>query len=110
MGYSILYLAYIWEKGGYDIKNTAHTILRRLYAKEDKSVTKTCLRCNAYFDGDVCEICYDPTANYVEEIEEYKGYKILKYKTDTGYRVDFGTKRSKMVMTVEDAQKLIDCR
>jgi hypothetical protein len=71
---------------------------------------KTCLRCNAYFDGDVCEICYDPSANYVEEIEVYKGYKILKYKSENGYRVDFGTKRSKLVGEVDGARKLVDLR
>lgn len=71
-------------------------------------MTKTCLRCNAYFDGDVCDICYDPTANYVEEIEVYKNYKIKKYSSETGYRVDFGAKRSKLVITVEEARELVD--
>ncbi|MNW50826.1 hypothetical protein D3C74_282890 [compost metagenome] len=71
---------------------------------------KTCLPCNAFFYENICEHCLDPDADYVEVIEKYKGFKINKYSYDEGYRVDFGTKRSKMVLTVEDARKLIDFR
>jgi hypothetical protein len=42
------------------------------------------------------------------EIEEYKGYSILQYETEEGYRVDFGTKRSIELPTVEAARQLID--
>ena len=41
-------------------------------------------------------------------IEWYKGYSILQYVSENGYRVDFGTKRSKLVETIEEARKLID--
>lgn len=43
-----------------------------------------------------------------EEIENYKGYSILQYEDENGYRVDFGTKRSKLLATIEEARKLID--
>jgi len=43
-----------------------------------------------------------------KDIENYKGYPILQYEEESGYRVDFGTKRSKLVETVEEAKKLID--
>lgn len=42
------------------------------------------------------------------EIEEYKGYFILQYEIEDGYRVDFGTKRSTELATVEAARQLID--
>ena len=71
---------------------------------------KTCLPCNAFFDGDICEICFNPAATYMEVVAAYKGYEIKKYSNESGYRVDFGTKRSKMVPTVEDAQRLIEYR
>ena len=73
-------------------------------------MTKTCLPCNAYFYEDICEHCSDPAADYVEVIEKYKGCEIKKYSFDAGYRVDFGAKRSKLMLTVEDARKLIDFR
>lgn len=41
-------------------------------------------------------------------IENYKGYLILQYDTENGYRVDFGTMRSKLVETIEEAKELID--
>lgn len=71
-------------------------------------MARTCLSCNAVFYGEVCEICCEPEADFVEEIEEYKGYKIKKYSSEIGYRVDFGTKRSKLVITVEEARELVD--
>lgn len=71
-------------------------------------MTKTCLRCNAVFDGPVCDICGDPESDYYEVIEEYKGYSIQKYKAEDGYRVDFGTKRSKLVKTTKEAKELVD--
>jgi hypothetical protein len=73
-------------------------------------VPKTCLPCNAFFDGDICEVCFNPAATYVEVVAKYKGKEIQKYSNESGYRVDFGTKRSKMVLTVEDARELIDFR
>jgi len=43
-----------------------------------------------------------------KEIENYKNYLILQYYGENGYRVDFGTKRSKLVDTVEEARQLVD--
>ncbi|MNP25555.1 hypothetical protein D3C76_1183690 [compost metagenome] len=43
-----------------------------------------------------------------EDIKEYKGYWIFRYESEEGYRVDFGTKRSKQVVTTEEARQLID--
>ncbi|WP_246096436.1 hypothetical protein [Paenibacillus sinopodophylli] len=71
---------------------------------------KSCLPCNAYFDGEICERCFDPVADYVEVIEVYKGKEIKKYSYDTGFRVDFGAKRSKMVTSIQEARELIDYR
>ena len=45
-----------------------------------------------------------------KDIENYKGYLILQYEEESGYRVDFGTKRSKLVETVEEARELVDFR
>ena len=42
------------------------------------------------------------------EVDNYKGYLILQYNGENGYRVDFGTKRSKLVQTLEEARDLID--
>ncbi|ALS09889.1 hypothetical protein ABE82_26075 (plasmid) [Paenibacillus peoriae] len=71
---------------------------------------KTCLPCNEFFDGDICGHCLNPDADYVEVVEKYKGFEIKKYSYDAGYRVDFGTKRSKMVLTVDEARELVDFR
>jgi hypothetical protein len=43
-----------------------------------------------------------------KDIEEYKGYSIIQYEHESGYRVDFGTMRSKLVDTIEEARGLID--
>lgn len=43
-----------------------------------------------------------------EEVGIYKGYVIIQYGDEEGYRVDFGTKRSKIVNTLEEAHQLID--
>ena len=43
-------------------------------------------------------------------IEIYKGYSILQYDTENGYRVDFGTKRTKLVQTIKEAKELVDFR
>ncbi|BFH11002.1 hypothetical protein J6TS7_57860 [Paenibacillus dendritiformis] len=43
-----------------------------------------------------------------KDIEKYKGYLILQYESEEGYRVDFGTKRSKIVATIEEARQLVD--
>lgn len=43
-----------------------------------------------------------------KDIEEYKGYMILQYDSEPGYRVDFGTMRSELVDTIEEARGLID--
>ncbi|MBB6731913.1 hypothetical protein [Cohnella zeiphila] len=43
-----------------------------------------------------------------EEIETYKEHLILQYESESGYRVDFGTLRSKEVATVEEARELVD--
>ncbi|MDH6372778.1 hypothetical protein M2444_004607 [Paenibacillus sp. PastF-3] len=43
-----------------------------------------------------------------KEIETYKEIQILQYDTEDGYRADFGTKRSKLVPTVQDVRELID--
>lgn len=77
-------------------------------AWKDEQKSKRCLPCNSIFYESICEHCLNPEAEYVEEIEEYKGYEILKYSKDDGYRVDFGTMRSKEVLNVEEARKLID--
>ncbi len=45
-----------------------------------------------------------------EEIETYRGYLILQYAGEDGYRADFGAKRTKLVATVEEARKLVDSR
>ncbi|KZE78141.1 hypothetical protein AV654_19390 [Paenibacillus elgii] len=71
-------------------------------------MTKKCIGCNAVFYGDVCDICYDAAGEVVEEIEDYRGYPILKYSFEEGFRVDFGTKRSKIVATIEEAKQLVD--
>ncbi|MEK3675495.1 hypothetical protein [Paenibacillus sp. FSL R10-2771] len=42
------------------------------------------------------------------EIEEHKGYSILQYEMEDGYRLDFGTKRSIELPTVEAAWELMD--
>ncbi|WP_342414477.1 hypothetical protein NST83_12705 [Paenibacillus sp. FSL R10-2782] len=42
------------------------------------------------------------------KIEEHKGYSILQYGMEDGYRVDFGTKRSIELPTVDAAKQLID--
>ena len=41
-------------------------------------------------------------------IETYKEHSILQYDSEDGYRVDFGTKRSKEVKDLNEARKLID--
>jgi len=43
-------------------------------------------------------------------IEKYKDYLILQYDNENGYRVDFGTKRTKLVDTIDEARKLVDSR
>jgi len=43
-----------------------------------------------------------------KEVENYKGYLILQYDKENGYRVDFGTMRSKLVETVDEAKQLVD--
>ncbi|WP_185923394.1 hypothetical protein [Brevibacillus brevis] len=43
-----------------------------------------------------------------KDIETYRGYLILQYDGEEGYRVDFGTMRSKLVETVEEARHLVD--
>lgn len=43
-----------------------------------------------------------------KDIEEYKGYSIISYESESGYRVDLGTMRSKQVDTIEQARELID--
>jgi len=73
-------------------------------------MAKTCLRCNAEFYSDVCDICNDASERSVEKIENYRGYPILKYSDEDGLRVDFGTIRSKLVGELDDARKLIDFR
>ncbi|MGK5511765.1 hypothetical protein [Brevibacillus formosus] len=45
-----------------------------------------------------------------KDIEKYRGYVILQYATEDGFRVDFGTMRSKLVDTVEEARQLVDYR
>ena len=34
----------------------------------------------------------------------------MQYDAENGYRVDFGTKRTKLVETVEEAKELVDFR
>jgi len=34
----------------------------------------------------------------------------LQYDTENGYRVDFGTKRTKLVQTIKEAKELVDFR
>lgn len=41
-------------------------------------------------------------------IELYKGYVILQYAGEEGYRIDFGTMRSKRVDSIAEARELID--
>lgn len=43
-----------------------------------------------------------------KDIETYRERVILQYESEDGYRVDFGTMRSKLVATVEEARQLID--
>ncbi|WP_199615503.1 hypothetical protein [Paenibacillus alkalitolerans] len=43
-----------------------------------------------------------------KDIEEYRGYWILQYESEDGLRVDFGTIRSKLVATIEEARQLVD--
>jgi hypothetical protein len=43
-----------------------------------------------------------------KDIEKYRGYLILQYESEDGFRVDFGTKRTKLVPTVEEARDLVD--
>ncbi len=43
-----------------------------------------------------------------KEIETYKKIRILQYESENGYRADLGTKRTKLVDTVEEARELID--
>lgn len=66
-----------------------------------------CHSCGSTFDdrNEYCPLCNLPVRN---NIEEYKGYWILRYGTEDGFRVDFGTMRSKLVATVEEARALID--
>lgn len=45
--------------------------------------------------------------NY-KEIEKYRDIPILQYESEEGYRIDLGTKRSKLVGTMEEAKELID--
>lgn len=42
------------------------------------------------------------------EIETYKCIRILQYESEDGFRADLGTKRTKLVPTVQDARELID--
>lgn len=71
---------------------------------------KTCIPCNAVFEGDICKVCYNSAAVYYEIVGEYKGKNIMKFSYESGYRVDFGTVRSKMVPTIEEAQRIVDYR
>ncbi|NOU81546.1 hypothetical protein GC101_22035 [Paenibacillus sp. LMG 31459] len=41
-------------------------------------------------------------------VETYKDHPVLKYPGEDGYRIDFGTKRSKLVDTIEAARALLD--
>jgi len=43
-----------------------------------------------------------------KDIETYRDIRILQYDGEDGYRADLGTKRTKLVPTVQDARKLID--
>lgn len=43
-----------------------------------------------------------------KKIETYRNIPILKYESEDGYRADLGTKRTKLVPTVQDARELID--
>lgn len=43
-----------------------------------------------------------------EKEEPYRGIPIWKMLSEDGYRVDFGTMRSKLVNTVDEAKELID--
>ena len=43
-----------------------------------------------------------------KDIENYRGYLIVRYKSEDGFRIDFGAKRSKLVRTIEEARRLID--
>lgn len=67
----------------------------------------TCFYCGTRLDDrdEKCSRCGLPTR---KEVEMYNGYPILKYGTEEGYRVDFGTIRSKMVNTLQEARDLID--
>jgi hypothetical protein len=41
-------------------------------------------------------------------IETYRKIPILQYESENGYRADLGTKRTKLVSTVQEARELID--
>lgn len=43
-----------------------------------------------------------------KDIEKYKDIWILRYESEEGYRVDLGTKRTKLVASIEEARELID--
>lgn len=43
-----------------------------------------------------------------KEIETYKNIQILQYESEEGYRADLGTKRTKLVSTIQEARELID--
>ncbi|BFH11005.1 hypothetical protein J6TS7_57830 [Paenibacillus dendritiformis] len=66
-----------------------------------------CHSCGSTFDSliECCPHCNLPVRH---DVEKYKGYWILKNGTEDGYRVDFGTKRSKLVETIEEARGLVD--
>lgn len=46
-------------------------------------------------------------ADYVE-VAEHMGRRILQFESEEGYRVDFGTMRSKLVPNLYEAKRLID--
>lgn len=43
-----------------------------------------------------------------KDVEKYRGHSILQYESEDGFRVDFGTKRSKPLETIEEARELVD--
>jgi hypothetical protein len=50
----------------------------------------------------------DLNAEFRKDIEYYRGLLILQYDSEAGYRVNFGTMRSKLVETIEEARQLVD--
>lgn len=69
---------------------------------------KVCIPCNALMDDKICTVCDNPNAEWRMIVETYKGYPLMHYSYENGYRVDMGTMRSKEVSTVEDARALVD--